>query len=265
MKTVLRLICTSSRPGEEAMAYTMITCEKKDNIAILTLARPAAGNTINREMVQELEEACGWINGEDKIYVVLITGAGNDFCMGVEVDAGSYFKGPASLIAGIDRPVIAAINGNALGQGLEVALGCDIRLAAAGARFGLPQVSHGVIPVDGGTQRLPRTIGRGKALELLMTAETITAAEALDIGLVSRVVSEKSLLEEAIELAETIAAKGPLALRYLKEAVIKGMDVTLEQGLRLEADLYFLLHTTRDRTEGIQAFRDKREPDFEGK
>ena len=130
-------------------------------------------------------------------------------------------------------------------------MSCDIRLAADKARFGLPQVAQGQIPMDGGTQRLPRIIGRGKALELLLTTEITTADEALEMGLVSKVVTSKALEGEAAALAETIAAKGPLALRYLKEAVNKGLDMTMEQGLRLEADLYFLLHTTADRTEGI--------------
>ncbi len=140
-----------------------------------------------------------------------------------------------------------------------------LRVAEVKARFGLPQVAGGRLPADGGTQRLPRIIGRGKALELLMTAETISAVEALEIGLVSRIVPSGELVGEVQKLAETIAAKGPIALRYLKEAIIKGMDMTLEQGLRLEADLYFLMHTTKDRVEGITSFLQKRPPKFEGK
>lgn len=247
------------------MTYTMITCNRQEHVAFLKLDRPEAGNAVNRKMVQELEEACVWVNGDDDIYVALVTGAGEIFCTGDELHEDTYVKGPASLIAGIDRPVIAAINGDALGQGLEIALSCDIRLAAEGARFGLPQASQGFIPVDGGTQRLPRIVGRGKALELLMTADTVSAEEALKMGLVSRIVSAELLADEARKLAETIAAKGPLALRYLKEAIVAGMDMTLDQGLRLEADLYFLLHTTADRTEGITAFREKRPPEFNGK
>jgi enoyl-CoA hydratase len=246
------------------MAYAAITCDKKGHLAILTLNRPEARNAVNQKMAQELEEACDLINGDNDVYVVVVMGAGEVFCAGSEIQAGSYTKGPANSIAGIESPVIAAINGDAVGQGLEIALACDIRLAAEGARLGLPQASKGRIPMDGGTQRLPRIVGRGKALELLLTSDMVTAEEALQIGLVSKTVPAGLLTAEVLKLAETIAAKGPLALRYLKEAVIKGMDMNLEQGLRLEADLYFLLHTTSDRTEGIKAFQEKREPKFKG-
>jgi len=157
-----------------------------------------------------------------------------------------------------------AINGDALGQGLELALSGDIRLASDRARSGFPQLETGVIPTDGGTQRLPRIVGRAKALELILTAETINAEEAFEIGLVNKVVAPESLASETQAIAQTIAAMGPIAARYIKEAVNKGLDLTLEQGLRLEADLYFLLHTTADRTEGIKAFLEKRPPRFRG-
>ena len=246
------------------MPYAAITFEKKDHVAIITLNRPEAGNAVNRQMAQEIEETCERINADNDIYTVVVTGAGAVFCRGSEEDADAGMPGVAGAIAGIERPVIADINGNAVGQGLEIALACDIRIASNQACFSLPQVAQGHIPVDGGTQRLPRIVGRGKALELLLTADTITAEEALEIGLVSKVVPQEALLGETSSLVEAIAAKGPLALRYLKEAVIKGTEMTLEQGLRLEADLYFLLHTTSDRTEGIEAFRQKRPPLFKG-
>jgi enoyl-CoA hydratase len=247
------------------MPHATVTCTKKGHIVHLTLNRPEANNIINQQLAQELEEACCQINQDKDIYVVTVTGAGDKaFCSGSEFEPAGHGYSPAGAIAGIDRPVIAAINGDALGQGLELALSCDIRLASAQARFGLPQVARGLIPMDGGTQRLPRIIGRSKALELLLTAETISAEEALEIGLVSKVVPPEKLAGEVEALAENIAAKGPLALRYIKEAVNKGLDMTLEQGLRLEADLYFLLHTTEDRTGGIKAFLSKKPPRFKG-
>jgi enoyl-CoA hydratase len=214
--------------------------------------------------------------------VVVITGAGQHaFCRGNEMEQAQTGKtvetalaklketgtgfNVASAIAGIDRPVIAAINGDALGQGLELALSCDVRLAAQSARFGFPQVASGLIPRDGGTQRLPRIIGKGKALELILTGKIIDAEEALAIGLVSQVLPPPDLMSTAEALAQNIAGKAPIALRFIKEAVHKGLDLTLEEGLRLEADLYFLLHTTADRTEGVKAFLEKRRPQFKGR
>ncbi|MCK4274354.1 MAG: enoyl-CoA hydratase/isomerase family protein [Dehalococcoidales bacterium] len=246
------------------MPYKTIVYSKKSHVAHVTLNRPDAGNTVNQQLAQELEEVCNRINQDDDVYVVTLTGAGDTFCSGGEVESEDAPCRPAASIASIDRPVIAAINGDALEEGLEIALSCDIRLASDKARFGLPQVVRGRIPMDGGTQRLPRIVGRGKALELLLTGDIMSADEALEIGLVSQVVPPEALAEETGKLAETVAAKGPIALRYLKEAVNKGLDMTLEQGLRLEADLYFLLHTTADRTEGIQAFLKKRPPKFKG-
>lgn len=246
------------------MPDTVVVCTKKGHIAYVTLNRPRANNTINQQLAGELEEICTQINQDNGIYVVILTGAGKSFCTGSEITAESLYR-PAEAVAGVNCPVIAAMNGDALGQGLELALSCDIRIASDKACFGLPQVAQGLIPADGGTQRLPRIVGRGKALEMLLTADRIAAGEALDMGLVSRVVPLTELAGEVETLAEAIAAKGPVALKYLKEAVNKGLDMTLEQGLRLEADLYFLLHTTADRKEGIRAFGEKRPPKFKGR
>lgn len=231
----------------------------KNNIAEIVLKKPV----INQDTAQELAEICRQIHEDDAIYVVVLTGAGKVFCQGGENIVEDFH--PAAAIAAIEQPVIAAINGDALEMGLELALSCDIRVASDKAHFAMPQLAEGLIPADGGTQRLTRIIGRGKALELLLTAATITAAEALEIGLVSKVVPADALAGEVTKVAETIAAKGPIALRYLKEAVLKGLDMTLEQGLKYEADLYFLLHTTSDRTEGIKSFLEKRTPKYKGK
>lgn len=230
----------------------------KNHIAEVVLLKPV----INQATAQDLADACRQIHEDDDIYVVVLTGSGEVFCRGGE-NTGKAYR-PAAAIAAIEQPVIAAINGDALGVGLELTLSCDIRIASDKARFALPQVKDGRIPDEGGTQRLARIIGRGKALELLLTAETISAAEALEIGLVSKIITPDALTGEAAKLAETVASKGPIALRYLKEAVLKGMDMTLEQGLKLEADLYFLLHTTSDRIEGIKSFLEKRPPKYKG-
>jgi enoyl-CoA hydratase len=248
----------------KSMPYSTVSYARKDHVAYLTLNRPEAANSLNLELAQELEDACRQVNQDDEVYVVVLSGAGEAFCRGSEAEKGVVY-GIAAAVAAIEKPVIAAINGDALGQGLELALSCDIRLASDKAKFGFPQLTKGVIPADGGTQRLARLVGRGKALELILTAETITAAEALEIGLVNKVVARRELADEAKALAESIASKGPIALRFIKEAVNKGLDMTLEQGLRLEGDLYFLLHTTADRTEGITAFLKKKPPKFKNK
>lgn len=259
------------------MPDATVIYHQADHIAWITLNRPEAENTVNQQLARELADVCCRINQDDNTYVVVITGTGDStFCRGSRPEESTQDSKPcspasglaaiipASAVAGIDRPVIAAINGDALGPGLELALSCDIRLASSQARFGFPEVASGIIPMGGGTQRLPRIIGRGKALELILTARTISAEEALEMGLVSQVMAPENLAKEAGTLAADIAAKAPVALRYIKEAVNKGLDLTLEQGLRLEADLYFLLHSTADRTEGIKAFRDKRPARFKG-
>ena len=260
------------------MAQPLIIFQKNNHIARITVNRPDFNNYINLQMSQEIDNIYRQINQDDDIYVAVITGAGDFFCSGNELEKQSQANkkkirddeemakqfSAAYSIASIEKPVIAAINGDALGQGLEIALACDIRIASQKARFGFPGMTTGLIPFDGGTQRLPRIIGKGKALELIFTAEIISAEEALDIGLVSKVVSAESLNVEVDTLAKAITTKAPIPLRYIKEAVNKGLDLTLEQGLRLEADLYFLLHTTSDRTEGINAFQQKRTPEFKG-
>jgi enoyl-CoA hydratase/carnithine racemase len=244
------------------MPYSTVSYALKKHVAYITLNRPEADNRINLELSQELADACLKADQDGEVYVVVLTGAGKVFCKGGE-KATVY--GAASAVAAIEKPVIAAINGDALGQGLELALAADIRLASDKAKLGLTQLAQAAIPADGGTQRLARLVGRGKALELILTAETITAKEALEIGLVDRVVDSAKLAAETKALAEGIAEKGPIALRFIKEAVNKGLEMTLAQGLRLEGDLYFLLHTTADRTEGINAFLKKRPPKFKNK
>lgn len=243
-----------------------ISFVKKGHTAWLTLDRPAARNMIDQQMAQEWESVCLQIGQDDDVYSVVVTGTGEAFCVGSEPEVGPAGRfAPARSLAGIYRPVIAAINGDAIGEGLEIALACDIRIASDKAHFALPQVSRGLIPTDGGTQRLARIVGRAKAMELLFTAETIDAEEALAIGLVNRVVPAAGLMKDVEAMVQKLNSQAPLALRFAKEAVNKGLDMTLAQGLRLEGDLYFLLQTTVDRTEGITAFLEKRPPRFQGR
>jgi enoyl-CoA hydratase len=256
------------------MADKPVLYSKKDHIAYINLNRPETGNSIDLEMAQELAGVCSKINGDEDIYLAVITGAGDVFCSGGEIkhvevsSVGEEISTRVSAsesIASLNHPTLAAINGEAIGEGLEIALSCDLRLASDQARFGLPQIINGRIPVNGGTQRLPRIVGKGKALEMVLTGEVIDARTAFEIGLVNKVVNHNNLQSEVDALAKTLVDKAPLAMRYAKEAVNKGLDLTLEQGLRLEADLYFLLHTTSDRTEGIQSFLQKKPPMYKGK
>jgi len=260
------------------MPESSVILRKNNHIAEIILNCPHKNNLVNLQMGQAMDDICRQINQDNDIYVVIITGEGDVFCGGNELQK-SFQSGKKQLrsdaevaqkyniaasVAAIEKPVVAAINGDALGQGLELALACDIRIASQKAHFGFLEVAIGLIPSDGGTQRLPRIIGKAKALELILTAEIVNAAEALEIGLVAKAVPAESLISEVDALAKTIAGKAPVSLRYIKEAINKGLDLTMEQGLRLEADLYFLLHTTADRTEGIKAFQQKRPPEFKG-
>jgi enoyl-CoA hydratase len=240
--------------------FQTISLTRDGHVTRLILNRPEAGNLINRTMSQELATACLSVNQDEETYVVVITGTGEGaFCGGAEAGCGA-----AAAVAAIDRPVLVILNGDAFGEGLELALAGDIRLASDRARFGFPQLEQGLVPGDGGTQRLPRLVGRTRALEMLLTAEPIEAARALEIGLVNRLYPPDRLVDEASKMAETIAGKAPVALRYAKEAVGRGLDLTLDEGMHLEADLYLLLHTTNDRTEGIRSFLAKKPPEYQG-
>jgi enoyl-CoA hydratase/carnithine racemase len=208
----------------------------------------------------ELSERIAW--DEEARVVILIFGEEVNDRLLTDQDPGSISL--VAPVAKLKQPVIAAIRGNAVGLGLELALACDIRVGIDSARFGLPQVRDGLIPFNGGTQRLPRLIGQGRAMQMILTGELIDAAEALRIGLINRVVASDSLANTVMDMAQEMATKSPLSLSYVKEALYGGRDLTLDQGLRMELDLYLLLFTTSDRVEGITAFKDKRKPDFKG-
>jgi enoyl-CoA hydratase len=247
------------------------------HVATITLNRPDVLNAQNDVLRRELTEIFGALVTDDDVKVAVITGAGDRaFSAGADI---REFVEPASptqlrerrkridFRAAMDRcpqPIIAAIHGFALGGGLELALACDIRIAAANAQLGLTEINLAIIPGGGGTQRLSRLVGRGKALEMILTGMRIPADEALRIGLVERVVPAGEALAAATELARTIAGKAPIALRYAKESVVKGLGMSLEDGLRLEGDLSTLLRTTEDRLEGARAFLEKRAPRWTG-
>ena len=241
--------------------------------------RPAQGNQIDCYLAAELCHACVSVSQDDNVLAVILTGSGAVFSTGREALSAELAAGPATLrqarihqlqvanaLANLPVPTIVSINGDTLDHGLELALAGDIRICAESARFGLTDLSKpGCFPWDGGTQRLPRLVGPAWAADMLLTSRVLNAPEALGIGLVNRVVPSRELAQETQRLAESISASGPIAARYTKEAVAKGSDLSLAEGLRLEADLNIILQSTGDRAEGIQSFLDKRPPNFTGK
>jgi enoyl-CoA hydratase/carnithine racemase len=245
----------------------VLTHHKVGNYIAIDLAdaivdAPAAANVL-----LDMSELCDRVSLDAQVRVVVLSFNGTLselLCS----DPGQGCCGEAiSLVESIARlkqPVIAAIRGDGIGLGLELALACDIRIGAESARFGLPQILAGRMPSDGGSQRLPRLIGRGRALQMILTGEPIGAEEAQRLGLISRRVPPEAVTRAAEELAGEMAEKSPVSLNYAKEAIYKGMDLTLEQGIGLELDLYLHMFTTSDRVEGITAFREKRKPTFEG-
>ena len=233
-------------------------------VAWLRLERPQAHNRITPELAQALCDAATELELDDSVVIVVLSAAGATFCGGVEGGDWQARIDWVDAIARLSRPVIAAIQGDAIAEGLELALACDLRVVSDRARFAMPQIAAGQLPSHGGTQRLPRIVGRMRALDLLLTGRTIDAAEAEAIGLASRVLAHNEFHRGLDALVGQLTAKGPLAVRFAKEAVLKGSDMTLEQGIRLEEDLYVLLQTTHDRREGIRAFREKRKPVFHG-
>ena len=252
--------------------------EKRDHAAWVTLNRPQAHNRLDLPTCHELRAVCEAISQDDDVRLAALTGAGDAFCAGDEEDPAQFADGAspeevrayleprraASFLGGVEKPMIAAINGDALGHGLELALACDIRIASEGARLGMTQIAQGGIPWDGGAQRLARIVGRAWAADMLLNGRVLDAEEALRIGLVHRVVPASELAGCVERMASTMAALAPIATRYAKEVVLKGMDMTLEQGLRLEADLNVILQTTRDRAEGVASFLSRREPTYTG-
>ncbi len=259
------------------MATVEITL--KDHVATVTLNRPEAMNSVDPEMRALLHSCWDRLHDDDEIRVVIVTGAGTRaFCTGSDLKktlpsqnsaAQPQFGNPAgaSLIANLstDKPMIAAINGFAMGGGMELALACDIRICSENAEFALPEVKVGSMPGAGGTVRLPRFIGRSDAMLMLLTGNRSNAAEALRIGLVSKVLPQAELLAEAEAIAQTIAANAPLSVRAVKRMVLKGEDMPLEQAIEAERLAFGLLYSSEDRIEGRLAFAEKRKPQFKGR
>jgi enoyl-CoA hydratase/carnithine racemase len=250
----------------------------RDRIAWIVLNRPEALNAISNGIRTELPAALERIERDDGVRVIIVRGAGSRaFCVGADIKEFGGAVSPVkarqnlvhhSYVEAFERatkPTIAAISGFCLGGGLELALACDIRMASADASFGLPEVNLGLIPGGGGTQRLPRMVGLGVALDLMLTGRRIDASEALRLGLVSRLAStQEALLQDVEQTAKTIADKPPMAAAFVKEAARKGNSLGIEAGLRLEKDLFSLLLSTKDQVEAALAFQQKRPPQFSG-
>lgn len=257
--------------------FKNLAIEHRGPAAILTVNRPQVLNALNNETMDELMAAFDQLDADVSVRAIVVTGAGEkSFVAGADINELK----PLSVIGGLDKtrhgqlllrrienlnkPVIAAVNGFALGGGLELALACDIRIASTKAKMGLPEVKLGVIPGFGGTQRLPRLVGKGLALELICTGEPVDAQEALRIGLVNKVVEPEQLLPTALAMVERIAANGPLAIRAARRAVIDGLNTDMDRGNELEALQFATLCGTRDKVEGLSAFLEKRKATFTG-
>jgi len=257
------------------MGYETIIVEKKNRIATLTLNRPPM-NPLSRQMYEELIEASDELDTDPQTKVIIITGAGEKaFAAGLDVKEVEGKSVPEimdfcgcsgasySRVAAIEKPVIAAINGLALGGGFELALRCDLRIASETAKFGQPEVNLGIIPGGGGTQLVPRLIGAGQAKELLLTGDMFDAQTALRLGLANRVVPDANLMDEVVSLAGKIAAKPAVALKMIKLAVNHGLNMDLTSALTYEKECFILAFTSDDGREGLRAFVEKRKPKYQ--
>jgi len=266
--------------GKKAYLMDLINVklEKKNQIAYVTIDRPKVLNALNMATMQELWQVFSELKDDKQIRAVILTGSGekafvagadiNELARNNSVDAKAYtHKGQATLdlIENLGKPVIACVNGFALGGGCEIAMACTMRLASETAKLGQPEVKLGIIPGYGGTQRLPRLVGTGLAMQILLTGEMITAQEAWRIGLVNEVVPAGQLISRAEEIARKIISMAPLAIQYCMEAVNQGMNMTLQEGLFLEAALFGLCSATEDKKEGTTAFLEKRAANFQGR
>jgi enoyl-CoA hydratase/carnithine racemase len=259
--------------------YETIVLEQRAAVAVVTLNRPQSLNAINMQMRRELHAVMGILRRDDAVGAVVLTAAGDKaFSAGMDLREFSqvlaqtplpelrrYRWEPGEGIADFDKPVIAAVQGLAIGGGVELSLMCDISFAAQTASFAFAEVTRGLIPGNGGTQRLTRRVGRSKALDMILSGRTVQAEEALAMGLVDYVVPADQLLDRAVGLAQQMAGNAPVAVRAAKSAIVRGEDMSLHEGLNLERDLATFLYTTHDAQEGPRAFVEKRLPRWQGR
>jgi enoyl-CoA hydratase len=260
------------------MAFDNLLVEREHRVALVTINRPKVLNALNTHTLDELRRALFELRQDDDVRVVIVTGAGEkSFVAGADIKelaALTPTSGREHALAGqhvfdliekLGKPVIAAINGYALGGGCELAMSCTIRLAADSAKLGQPEINLGLIPGYAGTQRLARLVGKGKAMEIILTGAPMTAAEAEKIGLVNRVVPAAELMTAARTLAAALAAQAPVAMRYIIDAINHGLDMPFADAVKFEATLFGLVAATEDMREGTRAFLEKRKPDFKGR
>jgi len=256
------LVDGEGRERPPRVATGAIEIELAGGALVATLTRPHAQNRVTHTMARELIDLAETVEDDDTILALAITGAAADFCAGFDDDVDPHL---VETLAMLSKPTVAIINGDATDEGLELAMALDLRAATTGARLALTQLVRGQLPRFGGTQRLPRLAGAAHALRMLLTGAPINAGDALRLGLVTWLANGREDLDRvARELLATLASRGPVGLRMAKEAVRKGSDMTIDQGIRLEEDLYALLQTTSDRAEGVRAFLEKRKPLFKG-
>lgn len=259
------------------MEYTKLLIENQEGICVIKINNPQSLNALNTTVLSELEAAFYEVANDSTVSVVILTGEGKAFVAGADIAQmstmnaaeGKAFgeKGAAVFrkIELLDKPVIAAINGFALGGGCELAMSCDIRIASAKAKLGQPEVGLGITPGFSGTQRLPRIVGMGRAKELIYTADVIDANEAYRIGLVNKVVEPEALMDAAMAMAKKIAKKAPIAVKYSKEAINRGMQTDIDSAIAIEANLFGLCFSTEDQKEGMGAFLEKREAQYKNR
>jgi len=260
-----------------SQSYENILVERRERVAIITINRPEKRNALNIQTRAEGAAALDELAADDSVRVVIFTGAGDKaFIAGADIAEFAertalsqrevmLQRGLFNAVDSFPKPIIAMVNGYCLGGGCEVALACDLRIAGESASFGQPEINLGIIPGGGGTQRLTRLVGEGKAMEMILSGEIINAQEAYRLGLVNQVVPADQLLTKTMEIANRIAEKSPIAVRLAKEAVKLASRSNLDEGLRREVDLFALCFSSEDKDEGVKAFLEKRKPEFKGR